>query len=86
MPLTNPSRSSGQAYTQTYSAAARTVPEATATSTETTAATAITPYGFSQAQADAIPVALNALLADMLDLRKVVNGIVDDLQSVGVVQ
>lgn len=74
----------GTAYTQTYATTATTVPAATATAVATTSA-GLAIYGFSQAQADAIPVAINALLADVLALRKTMNQIIDDLQSMGIV-
>lgn len=73
------------AYTLTYSTAARTVPAATSAAVATTASTQTTPYGFaSQAQADAIPVAINANAADILALKKVVVALIDDLQAVGI--
>lgn len=74
------------AYTQTYSTAARSVPNATVAAVATTAATQTDPYGFAGAtQADAIPVAINALTADVLALRKVVTALIDDLQAQGIV-
>jgi len=73
------------AYTQTYSTAARTVPDATVAAVDTTAATATSPYGYAgAAQANAIPVAINALAADVLALKKVITALVDDLQGVGI--
>jgi len=72
------------AYTQTYATTARTVPNATAVSVATTAATNSSPYGYAQAQADAIPVAINALEADVVALKKVIGAIIDDLQAVGI--
>ena len=72
------------AYTQTYSTAARTVPDATVAAVATTAATNSSPYGYAgSAQADAIPVAINALAADVLALKKVITAIIDDLQTMG---
>lgn len=71
------------AYTQTYATAARVVPAATVAAVLTTAA-ALTSYGFTQAQADSIPVAINALAADVLALKKVITAIIDDLQAVGI--
>lgn len=65
------------AYTLTYSTAARTVPAATATTVATTAATLIA-YGYTQAQADSIPVAINALEADVLALKKVIVALIND--------
>lgn len=73
---------SPSAYTQTYSTAARTVPNATVTTVATDAA-ALTSYGFTEAQANAIPVAINALAADVLALKKVVTALIDDLQAAG---
>lgn len=71
------------AYTQTFSTAARTVPAATAAAVATTAATNSSPYGYAQAQADAIVTALNATIVDVDALKKVVNSIIDDLQTLG---
>ena len=65
----------GTVFTQTYSTADPVVP----------AATNSTPFGFSEAQANAIPVAINALAADVLALRKALNAVIDELQAVGTV-
>lgn len=70
------------AYTQTYSTAARTVPNATVGAVST-AGVGLTAYGFSQAQGDSIPVAINALTADVLALRQLVNALIDDHQAMG---
>lgn len=75
----------GTTYTQTYATADQTVAAATSVAVATTAATNSSPYGFAQAQADAIVTNLNAVIADVLQLRKVVNSIIDDLQAQGVV-
>lgn len=73
------------AYTQTYSTTTRTVAAATATAVATDAATDTTPFGFATAeQADALVAAVNALIADNLVLRKLVNSLIDDLQAVGI--
>lgn len=73
------------AYTQTYSTTSRTNPNATVSAVATTAATQTTPYGFTtQAQADAIPVAINANAADILATKKLLNAVIDDLQAAGV--
>jgi hypothetical protein len=72
------------AYTLTYSTQARTVPAATVAAVATTASTSSTPFGFAQAQADAIPVAINALAADVLALKKVIVALVADSQAVGI--
>ena len=71
-------------YTQTYSIGAATVPTATAVAVATTAATNVIPYGFAQAQADAIVTAVNALVADVLANRKLLNALIDDLQAAGI--
>lgn len=75
--------SSPTAFTQTYSTTAVTVPAATAVAVDTTAATNSSPYGFAQAQADAIVTAVNALIADVLAVRKTQNSIIDILQAAG---
>lgn len=72
-------------YTQTYSTALRTVPNATVAAAATTSATNSSPYGFAQAQADAIPTNINALAVDVLALKKVITGLIDDLQAAGIV-
>lgn len=76
----------GAAYTQTFSTADRTHAARTSSAVATTATTAITPFGFStQAQGDALIAAVNALRADLADTAAVVNAVVDDLQSLGLV-
>ena len=75
------------AYTQTYSTALRTVNNPTTTAVATTAATQTTPWGFdSQAQADSLPVQINACQADILELKKNVTALIDDLQAVRIAQ
>lgn len=72
------------AYTQTYATATRTHAAPTATAVATTAATTTTPYGYStSAQADAIVAALNALVADMANVKQVLNSVIDDQQANG---
>ncbi len=71
------------AYTKTYSTAARTIPAATVTAVDTTGS-GLTAYGYSQTQADAIPVAINALAADVLALKKLIVALVVDLEAVGI--
>ncbi len=75
----------GSAYTQTYATSSKTVPAATAVAVATTAATNSTPYGYAQAQADAIVAAVNANSADILAVKKIVNALIDDLQALGLV-
>lgn len=72
------------AYTKTYSTAARTIPVATVAPVVTTGSTSTTPFGYTQAQADAIPVAVNALAADVLALKKLIVALVVDLEAVGI--
>lgn len=72
------------AYTQTYATASHTHANLTAAAVATTAATQTTPWGFStQAQADAIVTNVNALLADLTNLKQVVNAVIDDQQANG---
>ena len=73
------------AYTQTYATADRTHANPTAVVVATTAATNVAPYGYAQAQADAIVTAVNALVADMADIKQLVNAVIDDLQARGLV-
>jgi hypothetical protein len=75
------------AYTQTYSTASKTVPNATVAAVSTTGSSQVTPYGYTtSAQADAIPTAINALAADVLALKKVITALIDDLQAYGLAQ
>jgi len=74
------------AYTQTYSTADKTHANVTSAAVVTTAATNVAPYGYAQAQADAIPVAINATQADLLDLKQLLNSVIDDLQALGLLQ
>lgn len=67
------------AYTKTYSIASRVIPNATFIPLVTTAATNVTPYGFSTAaQADAIAVKVNQLASDVLILKQLIVSLVDD--------
>jgi len=68
------------AYTQTYATADRTHSDPTAAAVVTTGA-ALTSYGYTEAQANALVAAVNALRADHLDLAQLVNAILDDLQA-----
>lgn len=70
------------AYTQTYATATRTHAAPTAAAVATTAAT-LAAYGFTQAQADALPVAINALVTDLANTKQVLNQLLDDLQTLG---
>lgn len=84
------------AYTQTYSTADRTIAAPTAVTTGLSAVAvtgaATSSYGFTEAQANALIaqvnfliVAVTALIADDLDVRRGLTGIIDDLQASGVV-
>lgn len=90
MPLSSPPGiprpSAPSAYTQTYSTANRTVPNATAVAPAATAATNVTPYGFgTAAQADAIKNGVINAITDIDSLRKVVTALIDDLQAAGLI-
>lgn len=75
------------AYTQTYATAGRTHLALVATTVATTGATNVTPYGFTTAaQANDIVAQLNALRADVLSLKGVVNSLIDDSQAYGLAQ
>ena len=74
------------AYTQTYSTADKTHANMTSADVATTAVTQTTPYGYATAaQGDAVAVAINAIRADVIDLKQVVNSVIDDLQAYGLV-
>ena len=75
------------AYTQTYATADKTHANATSADLVTTAVTQTTPFGFAgAAQGDAIATQFNALRVDVLDLKQLVNLIIDDLQLYGLLQ
>jgi hypothetical protein len=83
-PIVQPS-----AYTQTYATASKTHPNATSTNLATgvsrVAGDGVT-WGFtSQAATDNIATQVNAMQADLIDLKKVVNQLIDDLQVLGLV-
>jgi hypothetical protein len=73
------------AFTQTYSTSDRTHNNVTSSAVATTGASDTDPrWAYTtQAQADAIPVAINAVAADLLDLKQLVNAVIDDLQAYG---
>jgi len=73
------------AYTQTYSTADRTVAAATATAVGDIVATNNGWGCNSEANMDKIWAAIDALVADDLQIRKVLNGLIDDLQEAGLV-
>ena len=75
------------AYTQTaYATADKTHAAMTSADLVTTAATNVTPWGFAgAAQADAIATQVNAIRVDLIDLKQLVNSVIDDLQALGLV-
>jgi hypothetical protein len=73
-------------YTQTYSTADRTVANATATAVGDIGATNGGWGCDSEAHMDSIHTALDALIADVLQLKKVVTALIDDLQEAGVIK
>lgn len=73
------------AFTQTYATTSRTMPNNTSATVATTAS-ALASNGFTAAQADSIPVAINALIADVLEVKGVLNQVIDDLQANGLLQ
>ena len=73
-------------YTQTYSTADRTVANPTATAPGDLVATESSGWGAnSEANFDKIGTAIDALVADNLDLRQAVSALIDDLQTIGLV-
>lgn len=75
------------AYTQTYSVADKTHAADGSSNLATTATTQTTPWGFaSQAQGGNIATQFNLLRATVLDLKQLVNSVIDDLQSLGICQ
>jgi hypothetical protein len=78
---------SSAAYTQTYATASRTHSNLTSAAVATTAATDTAPFGYATAaQADAIVTAVNALRTDLANAKQVLNAVIDDLQSQGLLQ
>lgn len=74
------------AYTQTYATADKTHANLTSANLATTGVTQTTPYGFAgAAQGDDIATQFNALRVDLTDLKQLVNSIIDDLQSLGLI-
>lgn len=75
------------AYTQTYATADKTHANFTSANLATTAATNIAPWGFdNQAQAEDIATQFNLLRADVADLKQLVNSVIDDMQTLGILQ
>lgn len=81
-PIVRPS-----AYTQTYSTATRTHDTPVAAQPASTAATNVTPFGYTTAtQANAIKEACRDLVTDMANVKQVLNQVIDDLQALGLLQ
>lgn len=77
--------SQASAYTQTYATTTKTHANMTSATVATTASTNVTPFGYTTAaQADAIITAINALRNDVINLKGVVNAMIDDMQTYGV--
>lgn len=74
------------AYTQTYSAASRVHANPVAASV-VASAVLVTPFGLSSsAQMDNLVLAVNGLVSDMANVKKVLNQVIDDLQLQGILQ
>ncbi len=74
------------AYTQTHSSTGRTHSNMSSSAVSTTAATNVTPFGYSTAaQADAIVTQINNLRSDVSALKLLINSVIDDLQALGLV-
>ncbi len=72
------------AYTQTYSAASRTHSNLTSASVSASAVL-VTPFGLSSsAQMDNLVLAVNRLVTDVTNVKNVLNQVIDDLQSQGI--
>ena len=77
-PVTRPS-----AYTQTYNAASRTHSNLVSASVSASVVL-VTPFGFaSSAQGDNLVLAVNRLVTDLTNVKNVLNQVIDDLQSQG---
>lgn len=72
------------AFTQNYFIASRTHNAVQALSVINTAAVNVGAYGYStQGQADAVVSELNRLRSDLIETKKVLNQVIDDLQAEG---
>lgn len=74
------------AYTQTYATAARTVPTATQVTPPAGGAGAAAGAWDTAGNRDLAIASITAGAADLVELKKVVNSIIDDLQAVGLLQ
>jgi hypothetical protein len=75
--------SSRASFTMTYNVGGLTIAAMTAVAVATTAATNSSPYGYAQAQADAIVAAVNALIVDVLAMKKNDVSIITALKALG---
>lgn len=74
-------------YTQTYATATRTHLGMTAASAASPTLTLVSPLGFSSsAQFQAMSDAINNLVIDMGNVKQVLNAVIDDLQSLGLLK
>lgn len=75
------------AYVLTYATKSRTLANDTAVNVAATASTNVTPFGYTTAaQADAIPVNINAIRVDLDNAKNVLAQVVADLQNYGLLQ
>jgi len=74
----------GSAYTQTYSTAGRTVAAVTATNPPAGGTGATAGAYDTAANRDAMITSLTAVIADVLDIKKNLNAVIDDLQAAGI--
>jgi hypothetical protein len=83
--LNLPADAAVNGYTQTYATAARTVPAATAL-TPPAGGTGATAGAYDTAgNRDLMIASITATQADLLALKQVVNGLIDDLQAAGLI-
>lgn len=73
------------AYTQTYSTASKTVPNATASNPPAGGTGATAGAYDTAANRNAMITSLTNNIADVLALKKVVNALIDDLQAIGII-
>ena len=73
------------AYTQTYSTASKTVPNATASNPPAGGTGATQGAYDTSAHRDAMITSLTNCIADVAALKQVVNALIDDLQALGLV-
>jgi hypothetical protein len=74
------------AYTQTYSTTSRTVPNATASNPPAGGTGATAGAYNTAANRNLMITSLTNNIADVAELKKVVNSLIDDLQALGIIQ